>query len=522
MPGAPARGPRFIGFAIPFLGILGATQGSLPNISSTALVSVSRDLHMGSALVALTASIQTIAIAATVISTGLLADRIGRRRMLVSGLVLGLAGSIVAGLAPASAFYLLGQALIGVGLGAVYGAAFAYIRLVAEPGKLTSALGTFGAVVGGASMLLTFGAGTLVGVSWRLAFALVAVLIVALVLATPLVLPAEPPVSGTRADPLGQILLALGIVGFLYGVSQLGHSLTAPSTLLPLGGGVVLLVAFFVFEAKSPGAFYPVALFRSPLFIAAIFAGFVYNFGTAVGFLQPTNLWQYVTGVPTNEVAVWQVPLMAFGVLGAIITGRRMSKGLTNANAILLGAVVTAVGFVLLALVRDSHSFWMFTVALGVTGIGLTSASIPFGNLILKEAPPAQFGPVTSSRTTIGQFFYSLGFALSTIIVDRMTMGGVTHRLTDAGVQPDMVGTAVTSINQFVSTGTDPATELGKQALADAVDSYGSGFGVMMLITAGLILVAGIIGSLLARRGGADAATSPTAPPAAPAAASAS
>ena len=512
MTGSSTGGPRFLGFAIPFLGILGATQGSLPNVSSTALVSVSRDLHMGSDLVALTASIQTIAIAATVISTGLLADRIGRRRMLTLALIVGFAGTLVTALAPASAFYLLGQALIGVGLGAVYGAAFAYIRVVAQPGKLAAALGTFGAVIGGASLLLTFGAGMLVGVNWRLAFILVAVLIAMLFLATPLILPVEEPVSGTRSDPIGQILLALGIVGFLYGVSQLGHSLTAPSTLLPLGAGLVLLIAFFVFEAKSPGAFYPVQLFRSPLFIAAIFAGFIYNFGTAVGFLQPTNLWQYVTGVPTNEVAIWQVPLMAFGVVGALITGRWMSKGLTNANAILFGSVVTAIGFVLLALVRESHSFWMFTVALGVTGIGLTSTSIPFGNLILKEAPPAQFGPVTSSRTTIGQFFYSLGFALSTIIVDRMTMGGVTHRLTEAGVQPDMIGTAVSSINLFVSDGTDPSTALGKKALADASQSYGAGFGAMMLLTAALILIAGIIGSTLARRGAAaGAAPAPTA-----------
>ena len=65
--------------AVPFLGFLGAVQGSCPNIASTALVGASRSLHMAGSTQALAASVQTMAIAATVISTGLLADRLGRR-----------------------------------------------------------------------------------------------------------------------------------------------------------------------------------------------------------------------------------------------------------------------------------------------------------------------------------------------------------------------------------------------------------------------------------------------------------
>jgi UMF1 family MFS transporter len=84
---------------------------------------------------------------------------------------------------------------------------------------------------------------------------------------------------------------------------------------------IFFLAAFFVFESKSMGAFYPVSLFKSPVFIAAILAGFVYNYGTAVAFLQSTNLWQYVTGVSTKDVAMWQVPLVAAGIIGFMMGG---------------------------------------------------------------------------------------------------------------------------------------------------------------------------------------------------------
>ena len=94
--------PKLIALAVPFLGVMGAIQGSAPNINSTALVSLTRDLNMGGGEVALAASLQTIAIAASVITTGLLADRLGRRKVLLAALIVGAAGSGRSSLASAS------------------------------------------------------------------------------------------------------------------------------------------------------------------------------------------------------------------------------------------------------------------------------------------------------------------------------------------------------------------------------------------------------------------------------------
>ncbi len=144
---------------------------------------------------------------------------------------------------------------------------------------------------------------------------------------------------------------------------------------------------------------------------------------------------------------------------------------------------------------------------------GLTSvfgAMTPACRIVLRVAPKAQYGPVTSSPTTIGQFWYSIGLALSTILLDRMTVGGVTDKLLAAGVQPDLVGTAVTSINQYVSAGTPPSTPLARQALADASAAYAAAFSSVMLITAVLVLVAGGIGVALLRRAGAEVHAGPS------------
>lgn len=182
--------------AIPLLGILAAVQGSAPNIAATALVGASRGLDMVGGDQALAASMQTLAIAASVISTGLLADRIGRRRMLIAALVTSLIGQLIVAFATVPAIYILGQAISGVGLGAVYAAAFAYIQVLAAPGRLPAAVATFAACSGAASVLFTFSGGMLAGVDWRFAFMLVPLLSA---LSIPAVLALLPP--RRRASP---------------------------------------------------------------------------------------------------------------------------------------------------------------------------------------------------------------------------------------------------------------------------------------------------------------------------------
>jgi MFS family permease len=499
--------------AVPFLGILGAIQGSDPNIANTALVGASRGIHMTGSTLALAASVCTLMTAATALSTGLLADRLGRRRVLMAALVLGVVGDLLVAMAPSTGVYLLGRAIVGVGLGAVYGASFAYIRAVARPGRVPAALGVFTAVIGLSTLILTFVGGSLSGVDWRLAFVVVPVMSAVSLVLVPVLLPKEERIVAEHADVVGQVLLALGIIAFLYGVSQLGRSLTDPKTVLPVVLGAVLVGGFFVYESRNEHRFFPVGIFRSPIFLAAMCAGFVYNFGMAVSFLQVTNLWQYVNGLSTSTVALWQLPLTFAGIVGALVFGRLLSRGMTDRLALLIGSTATGVGFLFLALLHTSHGLIGFLPGLMIVGAGVSICVIPFGSLVLEVAPAAYFGPVTSSRTTVGQFFYALGFSLSTVVVDKVTVGGVVRRLTRAGVPPTQLSTGLGAVSDYASKSTAPTTSVGRHALAAAAVSYGEGFAVVMVIAAVLCFVAGVAGYLLLARGRASATAGGAAPP---------
>ncbi len=501
---------RHPGIALVLLGLLAALQGADPNVASTALVGAARGIGIES--LSFAASISTLALAATAITTGLLADAFGRRRVLQLGLLVVVIGDMLVFLAPAPPVYLAGRALAGIGLGAVYGAAFAYIRVVARPGKQAAAMGAWTSVMMLGMLVMTFAGGVLSQVEWRVAFLVVPAVSLLGFFLVPALLPAEPPIKPASMDVLGQLLLGLGIVALLAGISNLGRPGDALA-FVGIGLGVILLVAWVIWQLRNPRAFFPVRIFTNPIFLAAMVAGLIFNLGNAVAFLQLTNLWQYVNGLSTSEVSVWQLPLLLATVAFGLITGRLMSRGLPVRLVILGGGLIAALGFVLTGLVADQTTLWAFAPGEILIGAGIVIASVPYGSLILQTAPAKYYGPVSSSRLTIGQFFYALGFSIATIVVDALTRGGTIERLEAAGVSPTQTGSALDAVTAYAAQSTAPTTSLGKEALADAIESYTTAFSTLMYGTAVAMVLAGILGFWLMTRG--ERATAPATPPSA-------
>ena len=505
----PAAVAKASAAGIVFVGLLSGIQTSDPNIAATALVSASRGLKMTSGQASIAASIFTMMMAATVISTGLLADRLGRRKVLMAALVVAAFGDVLVSLSPHFLTYAVGRGLAGIGLGAVYGASFAYVNALAKPGRLAAALGLFTAAGAVAMVVMSFVGGALTAQNWRFAFLLVPVVSLIGLALVPRILPKEEPLPQGKPDILGQLLLGLGVIGTLYGISHAAGGLTKPLTLIPFGIGVLLLIGFFISQTKLSRAFFPVAIFRNPVFIGALCAGFVYNFGQAASFLQLANIWQYIGEYGAFQVTLAQLPYLATGILGALLVGRWMSNGLANSSAVLLGSALTALGFFSLLLVHRGGSFLTFLPALLLIGGGTVIASLPFGSLIISTAPKDYYGPVTSSRTTVGQFAYALGIAAATVSIDTLTRGGTVSRLQAAGVPPSQVGTGLDAVTAYGSTGTSPTTQLGINALSAANTSYHAAFHLTMVGAGFICLIVGVVGFWLLRRAAARLAAVP-------------
>ncbi|MBM3688644.1 MAG: hypothetical protein FJW80_03125 [Actinobacteria bacterium] len=70
-----------------------------------------------------------------------------------------------------------------------------------------------------------------------------------------------------------------------------------------------------------------------------------------------------------------------------------------------------------------------FLLAGIVAGFGLIIPAIPCGGLFLQEADPKHYGAVSTSRITVGPFWYALGLAGSTVLIDGLTRNAVSKRI---------------------------------------------------------------------------------------------
>ena len=314
-----------------FIGVLQAIQTSDPNINSTALLRAAKALDMGS-LAALAAAMSTLALAATVITTGMLADRLGRRKVLAVALILTAVGDLLVLASSDTAMFLLGRILAGIGCGAIFGAAFAYVKHFAagKKGGLPGALGVFMAVGGVGAVLFSFVGSMLAGIDWRIAYLLVPIICVICLLLVAVLLPPDDKADRSTGpwDALGQVLLGLGIVGLLFGIAHMSAGFASPLTWGTMAAGIVLLVAFYAWERHyGDKAFFPVALFKWPIFIAAVLIGLTYNLAYGASLLSFTNLFQYKLELTDTRLALAQLPFLIAGIVAALVVGRIRGKG---------------------------------------------------------------------------------------------------------------------------------------------------------------------------------------------------
>lgn len=470
-----------------FLGVLAAIQTSDPNINSTALLRAARALDMGSTA-ALAAAISTLALAATVITTGMLADRLGRRKVLSAALVVTIVGDLVVLMAPNTGMFLMGRVLAGIGCGAIFGAAFAYVKVFAKgKGGLPAALGVFMAVSGVGAVVLSFLGGVLAGVDWRVAYVLIPAVSLISLLLVGFVLPRDEKEDRPTGpwDLLGQALLGLGLVGVLFGIAHASSGFSSPLTWGTALAGVILLVAFYVRERRAgDSAFFPIRLFRWPIFIAAVLIGLVYNLAYGASLLSFTNLFQYTLDFTDTRLALSQLPFLIAGIVAALVVGKIRGSGrMTRRGAVAWGTSITGLGFAAFAIagIGGAASYLSYLPGLILVGVGVIVVALPYGNMVLQSADPKHYGAVSSSRTTIGQFWYSLGLAGSTVLID-----GITRR----DVQDQLGGQSAEEIREWaVSGGKIPAPA---EVVNVAGSAYPHAFGLSMAVIGGICVIAGI------------------------------
>lgn len=492
-----------------WLALLGLVAASLPMeldpaVHNIALVAASGALHMDGADRAVAASIGTLCVAAFILATGSLGDRVGRKRIMLLGLVVSMAGGLVTALAAGTAMFAFGRALSGVGFAAAFGLAFALLPAVApEPKALARAVAQWLGLQATAIVFLCLLGGYLAGVSWRLAYLLSpAVAVVALLWCLKYVPEAKDAEPGP-VDAPGLILVAVGLVGALYGVSNAASAGWASAkVLMPLLGGLAILAVFALWEWRRPQPAFPIRTFADPQLLAGALASIGFNLAIAVVALQLSLLWQYVYRYKAIEVSLGLLPLILACIVTAGWAGSLVARGVPMRRLTLIGLLAMAASVATLGFAGGAAPYAVFVVPLIVAGAGVMLTQAPAANAFVAKAPPALVGAIASSRTAFGQFGYAVGLALSSSLLYGLFTPLLGERLQAAGATPAQQGQAVGIIRSWVQTHTAPGFDaaLVQEVIANGTAAYLQSYRTTMLVMAGVIaLTAGVCVWILSR-----------------------
>jgi DHA2 family multidrug resistance protein-like MFS transporter len=476
-----------------------------PSIHNIAVVAAGNALHMTGAERSLAASLGTLCIAASIMATGSLGDRIGRKKVMLLGLLVTLAGGLTTSLAPNATVFALGRALSGVGFAASFGLSFALLRAVApEPEALARSVAKWLALQTLGIVVLCVLGGYVAGVSWRAAYLLgPAVGVGALVWCLKAVPEAKDPAAG-RLDFLGLALVAVGLVSTLYAVSNAASAgWGSDKVLIPMVIGLIGLAGFALWEWHCAHPAFPIRSFVDPELLAGALSGIGFNIGNAVIAIQLSLLWQYVYRYTPFEVSLGQLPFIAACIVAASWAGSLVARGVAMRLLIPSGLIAMAAALAAMAFSGEKTPYFMFVVPLVVAGVGMMLTQAPAANVFVAKPPPALVGAIGSSRTAFGQFGFALGLALSSSLIYGMFSPLLRQRLEQAGATPGEQAQAIGILQSYVQTGNTDKFDarLVHEVIANGTTAYLSSYRITMLIMAGLIaLIAALSYWILARK----------------------
>lgn len=235
-------------------------------IVNVALPSVQRGLHFSTTNLQWVINGYTLTFGGFLMLGGRMADLLGRRRLFVAGVTLFSVASLLNGIAQDSTWLIFGRGLQGIGGAMVSPAALSIIMTTFQDNKQrTQALGVWSAIAaGGAAFGLLLGGVLTDLVSWRWCFFVnVPVGALTIVMAYRIVPESTADLGHNRFDAAGAATITGGLLAVVFAiVKSTIWGWGSPRTLGVLALGILLLVAFYVIELRSPAPLVKLSIFR--------------------------------------------------------------------------------------------------------------------------------------------------------------------------------------------------------------------------------------------------------------------
>ncbi|MEU9959211.1 MFS transporter [Streptomyces sp. NPDC050982] len=431
----------------------------------------------------------TLVFAGLLFSAGLLGDRLGRKKVLLGGLLVFGVGSALAASSGTPVELISFRAVMGLGAAFVMPATLAVLMNVFERDEQPKAIGIWAGGVGLAIAIGPITGGVLLDHFWWGSVFLinVPIVILALGLMVWLVPDSRDPKPG-RIDPVGVVLSVIGLVLLVYGIIKGGQlaDFTDATVLATIGAGLAVLVGFVVFEKRSSHPSIDVTYFKDKVFSAAISAIALVFFALMGVTFFAVFYTQSVRGYSPLQTGLLMLPLavaqLVFAPRARLVVDRFGNKATTTGGMLLIAAMLAA-----FAGLEADTPIWILEVIFFLMGTGMAHIMTPTSVVIMQALPREKAGSASALSNTFRQVGGALGIAV---------LGSVLSAAYRSGIEDKLPAAARHSAGESIEATLGFAAKLGPKGdtlIGPANDAFLHAMHVTALCGAGVALVGAVV-----------------------------
>jgi EmrB/QacA subfamily drug resistance transporter len=469
-------------------------------VVNTALPAIEEDLGASFTELQWVIDAYTLSLAALVLTAGVLADRLGRRRVFAAGLGIFTVASLLAGLAPDPTSLNLARGLQGVGGAIMFAVSLALIAQEFKPGRERGmAMGVYGATIG---VSVAFGpvvGGALVeGIGWESIFFINVPVGIAAIAVTYAKLAESSDPNASRIDWAGLVTFSTSLFLLVLGLLR-GNEEGWGSTMIVglLGGAAALLAIFIAIETRVKQPMLPLHLFKKPAFTGVQLAALAVSASMFSLFLYITFYLQGYLGHEPLEAGLRYLPFTVVNFFVAAAAGALISK--VPARVMLsVGLGVTGLGLLLMGGLDPADEWTALLGGFVLAGAGVGLINPVIADVAVSVVPKEQSGMAAGINDTFRQVGIAVGIAAWGAIflgrgadkVEQLAAG--TPAAT--GERPRQLVEAVSSGNLDSALASVPAGQ--REGVADAArEGFLSGMNEIIML-GGVLSIAGALVAL--------------------------
>uniref|UniRef100_A0AAU3H0X5 MFS transporter n=1 Tax=Streptomyces sp. NBC_01401 TaxID=2903854 RepID=A0AAU3H0X5_9ACTN len=440
--------------------------------------------------------VYSFVIAGLLVSMGSLGDRIGRKKLLLTGAAAFGAVSVLNAYASGPGMMILARALLGVAGATLMPSTLALIRnLFHDPRERSLAIGIWGAMASAGAAVGPVVGGLLLEHFWWGSVFLINLPVMAVLVAVGIkMIPESKNPAPGPWDLISVGLSMVGMIGVVYGIKEFAAHGVSWLPGVAAVGGLLALIWFVRRQLKLPAPLLDMRLFHHRGFSGAVLADLLTILGLSGIVFFLSQFLQLVQGRGPLEAGLAELPA-AVGAVTAGLSAGKVARRYSVRSVVAGGLGAIGVSLAVVTVIHKETGYPLIGVLLLVVGVGAGFAFTVTSDVILSSVPKEQAG----SASAVSETAYELGAALGIALLGSIVTGVYLGFGTPTGISADSAAAAHESLGGAVETAQHLPPHLADELVVAAQEAFVNGLRVSAAVGAVVLLATAVAAWFLLR-----------------------